>query len=81
MTWIRALNLGILIEIKCSGTILRFLSFKIARPVEAPVRPGTYSEGVVATLASLRADVNASAHLVIIRLATALLFTLVRHSA
>ena len=46
-----------------------------------PARPGTYSDRVVEALASSRADLNALAHTIIIRLATALLFTLVRHSA
>jgi len=46
-----------------------------------PVRPGTYSDRVVDALASSRADLNALAHTVIIRLATAVLLTLVRHSA
>ena len=46
-----------------------------------PVLSGTYSGRVVEALASSRADLNALAHTVIIRLATALLLTLVRHSA
>ena len=47
----------------------------------SPVLPGAYSDRVVEALASSRADLNALAHTVIIRLATAVLFTLVRHSA
>ena len=47
----------------------------------SPAQPATYSDRLVEALASSRADLNALAHTVIIRLATALLLTLVRHSA
>ena len=47
----------------------------------SPAQPATYSDRLVEALASSRADLNALAHTIIIRLATALLLTLVRHSA